>query len=755
MKFRAKSNNKKYLKSIIIFLLVFSVLRSSDFVVADLSTSIVINSDDDFVTYGFPGNGTQTNPYIMENIIINESADYGIYVKSTTMHFIIRNCSISGCPSVGILIESTASGTVILENNTCYENGYGIFVSGSNSINIRGNNCSYNGDSGIRIDYSSNIIVEQNLCDGNRDSFYNAGIRIGMSAYAKVLHNNCSGNDRGIEILSGDSLILKHNNLESNPIIALYIGTCPYSTVSNNYLKGASLSFVDSPYSEYVNNTLVSSKFVFSPMNVNLMGTYTFANNTVNSKPFVVYHKQDNITLDQEYGQVMIFTCTNIFLEGIIDYYLDFSKSDTITIANCSISEGLTIYTSKNCLISNCEFTSKKKLRVEYTDDCIIENCYFKPGTNGLLVGMGDRIKIRNNVFNSTSGAAIYVETLKQSYIDNNICINSATGIFVRAISSRLKIRNNICSNNSIGIRLSYNAEYCTIFDNTCNFNSETGIYVWGDNNIVENNTCKWNTDHGIYYDSKDGKIQGNKLSYNSKNGLTIISSRQTSILGNIIRNNLINGAYIRSSYACTFSYNIISNNNNNGLMLKNSDRISIIENEMNNNLVDGIYLNDSYDCTFSNNIISNNSENGIVLKNTNSSLFTRNLLEENNQFGIAIDANSRKNIIFFNNFTNNNLQGNSQAQDNGTQNFWYDSSTKKGNYWSDWIGERGYFIAGSAKSFDLYPVLDFAPEDATEVPTEVPTDVSSAPIALYYLLLFSIIFVINRFRRKNRCFCS
>ena len=57
--------------------------------------AITINSDDDFVTYGFAGNGSAVNPYIIEQYtIVNQTA--GIKVNSTTAHFIIRNCTLVG-----------------------------------------------------------------------------------------------------------------------------------------------------------------------------------------------------------------------------------------------------------------------------------------------------------------------------------------------------------------------------------------------------------------------------------------------------------------------------------------------------------------------------------------------------------------------------------------------------------------------------------------------------------------------------------
>ncbi|MCK4845872.1 MAG: hypothetical protein KAS95_09375, partial [Candidatus Heimdallarchaeota archaeon] len=42
-----------------------------------------------------------------------------------------------------------------------------------------------------------------------------------------------------------------------------------------------------------------------------------------------------------------------------------------------------------------------------------------------------------------------------------------------------------------------------------------------------------------------------------------------------------------------------------------------------------------------------------------------------------------------------------------GANNYWYDSATKEGNYWSDWSGSGSYFIGGYAYSVDLYPLRE------------------------------------------------
>ena len=172
---------------------------------------INITSDDDFIMYGFPGNGTEELPYIIESFDIETSSDYGIYIKGTSKHFIIKNGYVDAYKS-GIRIENVASNTTTIQNcfsfrntpiyagsgieisnsdycqiqnNTCYGNDYGIRVSGSDYTLLEENNCSYNFQSGIRVGYSSNIRILENIVTNNMHE--------GMDLY-ELYFSNISGN---------------------------------------------------------------------------------------------------------------------------------------------------------------------------------------------------------------------------------------------------------------------------------------------------------------------------------------------------------------------------------------------------------------------------------------------------------------------------------------------------------------------------------------------------------------------------------
>ncbi len=157
-----------------------------------------------------------------------------------------------------------------------------------------------------------------------------------------------------------------------------------------------------------------------------------------------------------------------------------------------------------------------------------------------------------------------------------------------------------------------------------------------------------------------------------------------------------------------------------------------------NNNI--GIYLYSSGSSTVANNTFNNNFY-GIFFYSSDFCVFTYNVLQENEDYGIRLYSDCDNNIIHHNTFVDNNPGGTSQALDAGSNNFWYDSTTLEGNYWSDWSGTGSYSIDGAAGAIDLYPLdepVDIGPPlivniiHSPSTPTELDTVSINATVTDY-----------------------
>jgi hypothetical protein len=76
-----------------------------------------------------------------------------------------------------------------------------------------------------------------------------------------------------------------------------------------------------------------------------------------------------------------------------------------------------------------------------------------------------------------------------------------------------------------------------------------------------------------------------------------------------------------------------------------------------------------------------------------------------NDEYDIYCMFDSSFNHFYHNNFFDISPVYNSQAFDEGSNNFWYNATLSEGNFWSDWSGVGHYEIDGATNSTDLYPL--------------------------------------------------
>ncbi len=120
------------------------------------------------------------------------------------------------------------------------------------------------------------------------------------------------------------------------------------------------------------------------------------------------------------------------------------------------------------------------------------------------------------------------------------------------------------------------------------------------------------------------------------------------------------------------------------------------------------------------------------------------NIIRDSTYYGLKFKDSTSDNLVYRNDFVRNNLEGTSQAYDDGESNLFYHPKLLEGNYW---LGhKRGkYLIDGLAGSSD--PFTHSGPVIMTIEYSGggVPYSISSIVIAFGLLMLFRLIF-----RRKQ-----
>lgn len=335
-------------------------------------------------------------------------------------------------------------------------------------------------------------------------------------------------------------------------------------------------------------------------------------------------------------------------------------------------------------------------------DPYIIENVIID--MQGLVSGIriiysSAHFIIRNCVIYNTGAEVSMNHGIRLYYADNGMIINNTLfGIKAYPINV-IHTQNNIISNNTISndkgeaIVLEYSKE-CIISGNTIN-----DIYKRGGIKVI---TCD------------DIIIRDNVVSNVGYWGISIYNTNYTIVEGNIMSDAVLGGIYVnRMCYFNTIQDNHISNCGT------------------------GIRIFESQSNTIKKNIVVNNNDYGILLDSflgiygyAANNQITENIIKENLGIGIYVDETSFSNLIYLNNFINNEIQ----AEDNGTNNRW--DNGEIGNIWSDYtcvdanndgIGDNPYNISGTAGNADNLPIFNiFLPEEQLEVSIFIPFIIKS-----------------------------
>ncbi|MFW9853225.1 MAG: right-handed parallel beta-helix repeat-containing protein [Candidatus Thorarchaeota archaeon] len=451
--------------------------------------SIIIDSDDDFVTYGFPGTGLENDPYVIENFNITPSSIYGVSISSTTKYFIIRNCYINvldnhpyyGIYGIGISISNIASNTVKIINNTVDHCGY----------------------SGIHLDSTSDVLIENNTII----NINVRGLDVWDSDNTMIINNTISNN----------GYFISYNNHHCGFLLYDSNAQITNNTFSNN--KNCGLWLFSSSVT-LLFNSFTNDGLEISMHNIEKFESCIVNDNTINGKMLGWYVSQDNLLLvNSIFGQLFLINCKNSLINNqilgnaSIGLYCHSCQNITISdsrISN-SIGEGLLIGDSYNIKVSNNTISNngEEGINLDFSDEVVITNntIIAHDNDNGLYSRQSYGVMITENLFNNNKYGLCLEYSSNATIANNTINDNYGYGIWVEN-SPFVNITYNTIKNNGYdGIDLRY-SDYFTIQQNTLNNNSLYGIeFRYSSNGIFTHNILIENEYYGVFLFSSDNNI--------------------------------------------------------------------------------------------------------------------------------------------------------------------------------------------------------------------------------------------------------
>lgn len=280
------------------------------------TTPVRINSDSDFdASHNVSsGNGTEGNPYIIENLCINGSgAGYCFYIGNTTKFFIIRNCSFynaSGICSNPYFLDSAiifinVSNGMIYNNTLYYNNHSGIYLYQSDDNDVEDNEIYSNVQNGIYIAESDIITIEENIVYSNSEY----GIVTQCCNNNTISYNTVSSNKYGIVLAGANSRdhIVINNTATDSTYYGIYLSSTKYTNVSYNNVSAndqSGIKFSTSQYNDVYTN-LISSNGDH--------GIHFVISSTYNS---II---ENNISSNEDYGVYITSNYNSVYHNAFID----------------------------------------------------------------------------------------------------------------------------------------------------------------------------------------------------------------------------------------------------------------------------------------------------------------------------------------------------------------------------------------------------------------------------------------------------
>ena len=369
--------------------------------------SINITDNNGIASLSSSGNGSVINPFIIEDYVIMNcsSSDTGINIENTNQYVIMRNISVSGCPTAIALTNVTH---IQLEKSVINNNTIGLQVFNS-SMNSISNNVFQNNVYGCLLsNKSSNNTIRDNMLEKNSIGIYN-GIY--------VINNNT--------VMNGPTLNLFENNVVDDNLYGFYLIDFPPSmntyinnTANNNKLGG------------FVGYAIVNDTYINNTANNNALCGFNFTHSQNN-----IFNGNKAVNNTQIGFLISQFSRNNDFTRNIAErnnqqgFFFSYTQFDNLNFNNITANgaEGLFFNYSANEVISN-SFISQNLVGIRIVNlnfVSLINNTVISNKQDGLIFNTSSYVILNNNtsIGNFWSNYQNYNSTYS-SFFNNNFPIN-------------------------------------------------------------------------------------------------------------------------------------------------------------------------------------------------------------------------------------------------------------------------------------------------------------------------------------------
>lgn len=668
------------------------------------------------ITYGWIGDGSETSPYILNNISIDSEWGKCIDLQNIDSYIVINNSYLTGYDDGIVNLEfcNLATSSWITFENTFIVSVYNTAITLFGTRTVLFDNCSIISRRAVDIVSSDTLDFVNNYIQG-----IEFGINMEYTYSSNLSLNEIRGND-GINLVFSSNNQINFNTLIDSEIgINFYLS--PSNTINGNDFINTGISMSGSYVEDFI-QTEVSS-------------------NIINGKPLIFWQHETNKTVPVGAGAIVLINCTKIEVTNQ-------TISDTTT--------GLLLVKGTNNNIHHNNFTNNYVgIDATFPENNNFTNNYFIDNQEaGLALYSSPNNIVESNIFENCD---LYIpayyedemDQILQQSVQNNtvngkpllywVSVDSATvpsfvgqiilidctnidiehltfnGGNVQAVSIYYSIDVDIydCSFINLGERVAVYSRYSSLTDiYQSDFDGcEYGIYLgYSYSNIVDDNNID-NCYLGIYSSSQVNISIGSNNIFNCNYGIYNYRSNYTFIYNNYISNSQWQGIqYSYCSEGETLNNTIVEGND--GISLILTDGLVFDSNFIEENSGSAFFVSSSNDIVITDNMLSLNSE-GIYCANIHNTIIEGNYISNNTFIGIRIDS-SGDNLIAWNTFmSNGGGWSERQVEDWGYDDY---NNTLYCNFWSDWLSPDNdgdgivdvpYELGGDRGTVDSKPLAD------------------------------------------------
>jgi len=545
---------------------------------------IIITSDSDFETQGWPGAGTEGNPYVLENLNISAPV-IGVQIVNTTIHFVIRNCwfstggtywgegsitltnvisariednyfakgyyAICVFDSSGSSITGNTIGTSVLGllaynlNSTIFANNvqsvdeirYPIQIQSSNKVVLRNNTFSSNSNEVVRLAQSYDCVIEDNDLR-NLDDGFDSILEIIGGSNNLVTNNTVYGGRQTIRVRSNDVTI--SNNVIATFFSGIDLQLSNRCVIESNNITGLDGRGIGIELRGGEESRIRGNEVHDLETGIQLQGV--FRNVVIDN---YVYNCVNGLTLkeaprleDAEGAPVESIIANNTFVDCGIVFEL-YSPSDfKHEILNNTINGGLLGYfynlssqtiDGRNygqIILVSCsdvliENGELREISIIFSDSCEVRNVTISQSVRGIYILQSTNCFL-SYIESMNNDFGVFIEQSDSCSVYRSRIHGNGYGIYIRNSLSSVVYRSEIYQ-NMYGLIL-VGAHSSTIESNTVHTNHQ-GIVLYRTNDtLVGNNDIIYNLEYGIFINqrSSGNRIVFNRIGWNYVNALCV-----------------------------------------------------------------------------------------------------------------------------------------------------------------------------------------------------------------------------------------